>query len=171
MLSKTVRKDMYAQFRAPLMHYFLRRVKDRAEAEDLTQEVFVRLLRTSSLDQIEHVEAFVFRIASNLLHDRGRQVTRGHRPAGALVDLAVIHEMASEFAEGPSEESVLVHRETLGAVLKCLDELEDRTRNIFLLFRLEGMKQRDIAELYGISQSTVEKHVMRASMHLALRFR
>ncbi|MDE2306564.1 MAG: sigma-70 region 4 domain-containing protein, partial [Gammaproteobacteria bacterium] len=47
----------------------------------------------------------------------------------------------------------------------------DRTRDIFVLFRLEHMKQKDIAALYGIAQSTVEKHVMRAVMHLATRCR
>jgi len=55
-------------------------------------------------------------------------------------------------------------------VLNCLDELGVRTKSIFILFRLEGMKQKDIAELYGIGLSTVEKHVMMAVMHLARRF-
>ena len=40
-----------------------------------------------------------------------------------------------------------------------------------MLFRLENMKQKDIATAFGIAQSTVEKHVMRAIMHLAARQR
>jgi RNA polymerase sigma-70 factor (ECF subfamily) len=54
--------------------------------------------------------------------------------------------------------------------LSALDELGGRTKNVFLLFRLEGMKQRDIAALYGIGVSTVEKIVMAATLHLAKRF-
>ena len=45
-----------------------------------------------------------------------------------------------------------------------------RTRNIFILFRLEHMKQKDIAAFYGIGQSTVEKHVMKAVLHLTTRY-
>jgi RNA polymerase sigma-70 factor (ECF subfamily) len=55
-------------------------------------------------------------------------------------------------------------------VLACLDALDERTKNIFILFRLEGMRQKDIAAAYGISVSTVEKHVMAAVLHLAKRF-
>jgi RNA polymerase sigma-70 factor (ECF subfamily) len=54
--------------------------------------------------------------------------------------------------------------------LKALDELGQRTRDIYVLFRLEAMKQREIAALYGLTVKSVEKHVMRATLHLALRF-
>ena len=71
--------------------------------------------------------------------------------------------------EDINPERVLIAKENLVEVLACLDELGERTKNIFILFRLEGMKQKDIATLYGIGQSTVEKHVMRAVLHLARR--
>jgi RNA polymerase sigma-70 factor (ECF subfamily) len=47
-----------------------------------------------------------------------------------------------------------------------LRDLPERTRTIFLLFRLENMKQREIADMLGISVRTVEQHVVRASVHL-----
>jgi RNA polymerase sigma-70 factor (ECF subfamily) len=72
--------------------------------------------------------------------------------------------------EERSPERVLLARESLTKVLACLDELGEKTRDIFILFRLENMKQKDIAALYGIGQSTVEKHVMKAALHLAVRF-
>jgi RNA polymerase sigma-70 factor (ECF subfamily) len=50
-----------------------------------------------------------------------------------------------------------------------LEELSELTRNVFVLFRLEQMKQKDIATLLGISQGTVEKHVMKAAFHLTSR--
>jgi RNA polymerase sigma-70 factor (ECF subfamily) len=58
---------------------------------------------------------------------------------------------------------------TLHDVSRALDELSELTRNVFILFRLENMMQKDIAALYGIAPSTVEKHVMRAMIHLAKR--
>jgi RNA polymerase sigma-70 factor (ECF subfamily) len=86
-----------------------------------------------------------------------------------LIDWNMVDELASEFVEDRSPERVFRGKETLSSVMRSLGELEERTRNIFILFRLENMKQREIAALYGISQSTVEKHVMKAVMHLTLR--
>ena len=58
-------------------------------------------------------------------------------------------------------------RESLSEVLDCLEELGERTKSIFILFRLEGMKQKDIAALYGIGLSTVEKQVILRRTDLA----
>jgi RNA polymerase sigma factor (sigma-70 family) len=63
----------------------------------------------------------------------------------------------------------LLGEATLTEVLQALDELSELTRSVFILFRLESMKQKDIAALYGIGRSTVEKHVMKAVLHLASR--
>jgi RNA polymerase sigma-70 factor (ECF subfamily) len=63
----------------------------------------------------------------------------------------------------------LLGRHSLLDVLRTLDELGERTRDIFVLFRLERMKQQEIAALYGIRRRTVEKHVMKATVHLARR--
>ena len=71
--------------------------------------------------------------------------------------------------EDRSPERVLLGEATLAEVLHALDELSDLTRSIFILFRLESMKQKDIAALYGIGRSTVEKHVMKAVLHLVTR--
>jgi len=163
-----LRARLDARFRGPLMSFFARRVGDRAEAEDLTQEVFVRLIGSGSLENIEHADAFVFRVASNLLRDRNRKKLRSGGPLP--LDEALISELAKEFVEDRGPERVLLGKERLADVLAALDELGERTRNIFILFRLEGMKQKDIAAVYGISPSTVEKHVMKAVMHLSLRF-
>ena len=165
---RDLRARLDKRFRGPLMSFFLRRVHDRGEAEDLTQEVFVRLIGSNSLEKIENADAFVFKVASNLLLDRARRAR--HRIQKTSLDSALIGEIAKEFVEDRGPERVLLGRQALCDVLAALDELGERTRNIFILFRLENMKQRDIAELYGVSQSTVEKHVMRAVMHLALRF-
>jgi RNA polymerase sigma-70 factor (ECF subfamily) len=68
-----------------------------------------------------------------------------------------------------SPERVLIGQMTLALALKALEELSELTRNVFVLFRLEQMKQKDIATLLGISQGSVEKHVMKAAFHLTRR--
>ncbi|ATQ44609.1 RNA polymerase sigma factor [Caulobacter mirabilis] len=159
---------VYRRLREPLLRFFGRRVGDRAEVEDLTQQVFMRLLGARETETIENIDAFAFRIATNLLHDRGRAHVR--RPEVVQDFTAPGAEGTRHLVEDISPERVFVGRETLGEVLATLDELGERTRDIFVLFRIEKMKQRDIAALYGIGQSTVEKHVMKAVLHLTRKY-
>ena len=164
-----LRSILDLRFRGPLMSFFLRRVRDRSEAEDLTQDVFSRLLAKLDDGHIEDAEAFVFRVAANLLADRGRRMARR---GGAPLQLGDNGAMASglvvrECVEDRDPERVLLGQDALQRVLTALAELNERTRDIYILFRLENIRQREIASLYGISQSTVEKEVMRATLHLA----
>lgn len=163
----TARLD--ARFRRPLMSFFLRRIGDRAEAEDLTQDTFLRLVAAIEREQPDDPDAFVFKIATNLLRDRGRKRTAR---AGVIlrdVDENLVSEVTREFLEDRNPERVLLARTEVADVMKALDELGERARDVYLLHRLEGMKQKEIALLFGVSVSSVEKYVMRANLHLALR--
>jgi RNA polymerase sigma factor (sigma-70 family) len=165
-----VKEELDTRFRASLLAYFIRRTGSRQEAEDLTQETFVRLIGSSSFEQAEEAQAFVFRVASNLLRDRVRSAYRTRRFATLPIDSATAGKFEPKLVEDIDPERVLIARENLSEVLACLDELGERTKNIFILFRLEGMRQKEIAALYGIGLSTVEKHVMAAAIRLAKRF-
>lgn len=167
LLSET-RLQLDARFRRPLMSYFLRRLGNRSEAEDLTQQVFVRVL-SGDMAELENPQAYIFTVASNLLKDRGRATLRRGGEAVPPPEDELVDELLATLVEERSPERVLLGKEALASVLNALDELGERTRDIFILFRLENMKQAQIASLFGISQSTVEKHVMRATAHLALR--
>ena len=166
----TLGATLDARFRVPLMSFFLRHVRNRAEAEDLTQEVFVRLISTSEPDRIECAEAFVFRVATNLLIDRARCATRRSQRGFVPVRSAPTGPLTRALVEDREPERVLVGRESLLEVMRLLDDLGERTRDIFVLFRLENIKQREIAALYGIGRSTVEKHVMKAALHIEARY-
>lgn len=147
------------RFRPALMAFFLRRLANHAEAEDLTQEVFTRLMGMPP-GQLQQADAYIFQIAANLLRDRGRRekVREAYR-FGMQVSEGVGVEPLD-----PSR--VLAGRQSLGQVAAALREVPERTRSIFLLYRVEQMKKRDIAETYGISTSAVDKHLMKAMAHL-----
>jgi RNA polymerase sigma-70 factor (ECF subfamily) len=166
----TSRQELDARFRAPLMAYFTRRTGNRSEAEDLTQETFARLIASSAFESADQANAYVFRVATNLLRDRARVASRWRKIPTFPLETATLDEIDHGFSEDIGPERVLIGKESLAEALACLDELGDRTKNIFILFRMEGMKQKDIAALYGIGLSTVEKQVMAAVLHLARRF-
>jgi RNA polymerase sigma-70 factor (ECF subfamily) len=153
---------MSAAYRQPLMRFFRRRTGTDAEAEDLTQEVFVRLLRQPDSASIDNPEAFLFRTALNLLRDRAR---RNRTRASHAAELA--HRL--DRFEGLSPERVLEGRQSLQRALQVLGELDERVRDAFVLHRLEGLKYAEIAELFGVSVSSVEKYVIKALAHLARR--
>lgn len=161
---ETVLVRLDRRYRAALMSFFLRRVPDPSEAEDLTQEVFANLAASREGATIG-VDGYVFQTAANLLRDRQRRekVRSLHRTHLALDESANV-----EALEPPR---VVAGRQALDEVAEALDELPTRTRAIFLLFRLEHMKQAEIAQLYGISVSAVQKHLLRAMAHLTSRLR
>ncbi len=165
-----LRNELSARFHGPLMSFFLRRVRDRTEAEDLTQEVLLRVLNAADPNHIRKADSFVFKIAINLLRDRKCQSARRGYAGFVPLEDALASELERQLMEDKSPERVLLGEHSLAEVMRALDELGERTRNIFVLFRLENMKQKEIAALYGIGQSTVEKHVMKAVLHLATRF-
>jgi RNA polymerase sigma-70 factor (ECF subfamily) len=162
-------RDLDARFRTPLMTFFLRRLHDHALAQDLTQETMLRLFVARQITAIDNLESYIFKIAINLLRDHKNVQSRASPHAFVPIEEATASELEHQLVEYLSPERVLLSKDALADVLRSLDELGQRTRDIFVLFRLERMKQKDIAARLGIGQSTVEKHVMKAMLYLASR--
>lgn len=155
---------MSQRFRPALIAFFLRRIRNHSEAEDLTQEVLLRVTQRGATIDATRPDAYVFQIAANLLRDRGRR----HQVRAAYQ--AGLGATEANWVEERDPDRVLQAKESLATVLAALRQLPERTRTIFVLFRLENMKQREIADMLGISVRTVEQHVVRASVHLRDRF-
>lgn len=163
--------QLHHRFHAPLMSFFRRRIRVHIDAEDLTQETLLRVIRAQAASRVTHAESYVFTIASNLLRDYFRR-SRQFAPSSCIpIDEAAASELEAELVEDLSPERLLLNDDSLSEALRFLNELDEKTRTIFVLFRLENMKQKDIAAALGVAQSTVEKHVMRAVLHLAARQR
>lgn len=147
------------EYRPALMAFFLRRVRNPTEAEDLTQEVFIRIA-ASDAGGMRSADAYIFQVAANLLRDRDR---RAAVRSGYVADMLRADGIGIETLD-PFR--VAAGRETLALLVAGLDELPERTRQIFLLYRYENIDQRTIAASFGISVSAVEKHIYRAMARL-----
>lgn len=150
------------RLRMPLVRFFQRRVRNGADAEDLAQEVFERLARHEDLGVVEHLDGYVFTMASNLLRDRARK-----QATHAVGDKLFLD--GAERVEEITPERVLLSTEAMDRFLAALAELPDRTRTILLLRRYEGLDFKEIAQRLAISVSTAEKHMVRAMNHLSRR--
>jgi RNA polymerase sigma factor (sigma-70 family) len=162
--AEQVFEQLNRRFRPGLMAFFLRRLGNHAEAEDLTQEVFVRLAGMDAR-QMESAEAYIFRMAVNLLRDRSRRekVRFNYRAEALTADDAGVDLL--------DPLRVVAGRESLVDLAAALRELPERTRDIFILYRLEHVDKRDIAQGFGISLSTLERHLTRAMAYLTRRVR
>jgi RNA polymerase sigma-70 factor (ECF subfamily) len=150
------------RYAAPLARFFERRVGSQADVPDLVQEVFLRLSRMPDPAGIEKPDSFLFVTAANALKDRARR--EAARGAG-------LHDSWDEIAHPGSEitpHRVLEGREAVARLRAALLELPERTRDIFVLRVLEGVKMADVARAIGISTRACEKHFARAMAHVAL---
>jgi RNA polymerase sigma-70 factor (ECF subfamily) len=144
-----------------LRSYFERRIGDRIEAEDLTQELLTALARRAELDNIDNIEGYLFRVARNLLANRKRtqlvrpslQFEGGPDPFERLLDEI-------------SPEDILIGQESWQLFMVALAELPERARTIFILNRFEEMTGREIAERLGVSLSLIEKEMIRSIRYL-----
>lgn len=156
--------DLNARFARPLRSFFRKRAYNEQEADDLVQEVFVRLAAREPAASMEHAEAYIFQMAANLLRDRARR----HATRSAA-DRDLRAGDANSFEE-ISPERVLLGKQRLALLERVLGELPERTRVVFLLHRFEELKYAEIARRLEISVSSVEKHMMEAMRQIRTRF-
>jgi len=133
-----------------------RRGRSEQDAEDLVQEAFVRLASYEREHAVERPDAFLMKTALNLSIDAYR--TRTRQGDEVLLEDAVIIDMA------PGAEDVVLSRERLARLSDCVARLNDKTRNIFLAHRLDGLSYQEIGRLHGVSTSSVERHMVKATL-------
>jgi RNA polymerase sigma factor (sigma-70 family) len=148
-------RDALSRVRAALM----RRGRSGHDADDLVQEAWVRMACYERDHVVEQPDAFLMRTALNLSIDVHRTRT-GH---GEEVDLdeVVLLDLS------PDTEAVVLAKERMARLSECLGRLSDKTRDIFLAHRIDGLTYQQIAQQHGLSISTVEKHIAKATLQLS----
>ena len=146
----------------PALRRHFRKRGAGSDAEDLVQEVFLRLQTGAERGAIDNVEGYIFRIANNVLISRRRHDLVEGRPFwGPLSD-------ELESSEPLSPERILLGREHWMRFQAGLEALPHRAREAFLLHRFENMTYNAIARRMEISTSAVEKLIARALHQLAV---
>jgi RNA polymerase sigma-70 factor (ECF subfamily) len=152
-------KAAFLDNRTALFRYLCARKVPADEAEDILQDLFVKLEGLKP-GPIAEPPAYLHRMAENLLYDRRR--TAGWRTRREEAWMAAQLGGMREADGQPSAERTLIAREELELVSAALAGLPEKSLRIFSLYRLDGLRQREIASQLGISVSSVEKHLRRA---------
>lgn len=141
-----------------LVRRVARVTRDPQGAEDLLHTAFLRLEEYRARQVVENSAAFLVRVDANIAVDEKRHArVRREFPKS-------IHELIDLTDGQPLHDEVLATRERLERVKAGLAELSPRTREIFLMHRIDGLKYREIAARLGITVSAVEKHVAMAAI-------
>ncbi|MBD9413779.1 sigma-70 family RNA polymerase sigma factor [Pseudomonas sp. PDM16] len=146
---------LFLEQRKALEAFVARRTGNRQVAADLTQEAFLRLARLPGDERIDNLRAFLFTVAGNLVLDHQRQAARRGLVEGELPDdePACATPGLPERLAAEQEQNLL--REAIAA-------LPEPRRRIFLLYHVEGLAYREIAEREATTARSVEYHLRQA---------
>lgn len=151
--------------RPALTRFFLRSIREPADAEDMVQDVFLRIVNRGEMDSFEGFTSYAFLTAASVLRDRNRRSVVRH------LDRHVPFETETHATNVPGPERELIARDELRSTSIILAQLPERTRAVFVLRRLDGASYAEIAVRLGISLSSAEKHMLKATRHLLAAMR
>ena len=145
--------QLYAQQSTRLVQYLTSRFQNRAEAEEVAQEAWLRIFRLDSPQQLDNARAFLFQTASNLSIDRLRRHALERKHAEVIDEVS------------PTIEDELVDHEALKIIEGALAELPLKCRQAFVLHRHSGLSYEQISQQLDVSVSMVEKYIIQALKH------
>ncbi len=153
------------KYRKPIIHFMYRMVHNQAVAEELAQEVFLRVYRARDTYRAEaRFSTWLYRIATNLGVNHARD-TRHERNASTVY----LDETDSETGttpdvadSTPSAESRLLNRERLDAIRQHVLALPERQRMAVLMHKYEGMDYKQIGDVLKLSESATKSLLFRA---------
>jgi RNA polymerase sigma factor (sigma-70 family) len=145
----------------PALRAWLRRLTSGAiDIDDVVQETYGVLVGLSSIAHIRDPRAYLFTTARSIVL---QQVRRARIvPIETLAEI----EQLSIVDSASGADAVIADRQQLQLLQQELDRLPERCREAFVLRRIQGYSQREIAQRMGISENTVEKHIGLALRHL-----
>jgi len=155
--------ELFTVYHDRICGYIASMIRDPAEAEDLTQETFLRAhCRQEALRDPKAARGWLYRIATNVCLDRLRQ--RARQTALDFQDGMQSGHPAVVDAPSPQEQAE--RAETSACVQRCLDYLPDNYRAVILLYEAHGLTALEIAGLLGVSLATIKIRLHRARQRL-----
>jgi RNA polymerase sigma-70 factor (ECF subfamily) len=153
------------KYRRAMVHFMFRTTRTQAAAEDLAQEVFLRVYRSrQSYEASAKFTTWLYRIATNLAINHARD-TKNERPENTVSVDAKNEETGQSFdlADGSlTVEQNLVRRERLMAIRAKVLGLPEKQRTAVLMHKYQGLDYKQIAEVLKLSESATKSLLFRA---------
>lgn len=138
-----------------VFRFAMRLTGDVHQAEDLTQETFLRAWKQrTSLHDLQKARVWLFRITANLMKDRMRRSSRRSEPA------SLSNEILESITQLP--ETLVIQNEEIQQALQAVESLPPRQREVLHLAAVEDLAPAEIAEVLDISRNAVNVHLCEA---------
>jgi RNA polymerase sigma-70 factor (ECF subfamily) len=134
------------------------------DIDDIVQETYAILAAKASVEGIANPKTYAFQVAYSVILQQLRQ--------SRVVPIAAVADVGALEAEidDPSPEQTMLARDELQRVRRAIEALPRQTRTAFVLRRVEGLSQAEIARRMSLSEHTVEKHIARGIKSLLAQF-
>jgi len=154
----------YAEYSAELHRYLMRRIARPEDADDLAQEVFLRLMRVERPERVRKPVAYLFSVAAHLI--REFKLRAGKEQEHVIYDSEAVERAGDMLTSGPTDE--LAHGLNLQRQLgRGLMRLPPTHRTVLLLVKRDGLSHEEAAKAAGLSVHTVERYVVEATARMA----
>ena len=148
---------LYLKYAAKTEEFLYRMLKDHSEAEDITQDIFLKIWRNrTSIGAVDAFGPYLFRMARNAVYDRFDN--RSVRENNARRD--------SQLPEYELPDSAIDSRDLLLLIRMVVEKMPEQRRRIFRMSREEGLSTDQIAAQLSLSRRTVEHQISRALAEL-----
>jgi len=134
------------------------------DIDDIVQETYAILAAKASIEAIANPKTYAFQVAYSVILQQLRQSRVV--PIAAMADIGALEAVIDD----PSPEQALLARDELERVQRAIEALPRQTRTAFVLRRVEGLSQAEIAKRMNLSEHTVEKHISRGIKSLLAQF-
>jgi RNA polymerase sigma-19 factor, ECF subfamily len=158
-------EDLAGRYGGDLLRFIARRMRIPADARDVAQESYVRLLRLERKDLIRDPRTYLYRVAANVMYEfelRRRADTQG---------MADLFDEQAGIDGGGFREGDLNTLALRSQLEKTLGELSQKCRAVLILHRREGMTYDEISRQIGISTSMVKKYLAQGLLHCRERLK
>jgi RNA polymerase sigma factor (sigma-70 family) len=152
--------EIASRYGRRLLSFFAQRLRNRADAPDLAQEVFLRLMRVEHHETIRSPEAYLFTVASHVLH----QHTLRQANIPASIDISVLFaELQPASDDDPLGRADAQQR--LEQIDRSLARLPPKVSSTLLLHRFGGLSIEEIGRELGVSRPAAKKYLSQALRH------
>ncbi|KPL13103.1 MAG: hypothetical protein AMS26_15540 [Bacteroides sp. SM23_62] len=149
---------LYKQYHARLFNFSLKIIRNKQDAEGMVQEVFIAVWENrEKLDESKSFSGFIFSIAKNKALNRIKQ---------NLSRKVYLEYMQMENQIQNDTVSDIESRELMDYLLKTIQELPDKTKQIFLLSRNEGLTYKQIASRLDVTENVVDHEIRKALKYI-----
>jgi RNA polymerase sigma-70 factor (ECF subfamily) len=157
--------ELVRRHNRPIYNFVLRQLRVPSVSEDVTQDVFMRLVQNAA--DFKHEARFLtwlYTIARNLCIDQLRKLShRRHasldQPLGDNPDAGSLLDSIADPNPQTSAERTAVSLEVRHSIVKAVDSLPDDQREVFLLREVANLPFKDIAEITGVAENTVKSRM------------